>query len=491
MTGADREPSGDRATEVRRRLRELDPARVGFLGVLSAPGYLFESLKFMRPLALCFLAFFWVWIGPLVDYALARRADGPAEPTDWIHMGDGREWLVAYLSIPLAVLNPLAMVQDLFQLAGSAVAIVRYRGSIPASPRSAYRLPVAGTWTVVNGSTEKDHSHSWFPANQRYAYDLVVTDDDGRTRPEGTDPATADYYCYDEPVLAPADGVVVDALDTDLEPARAGGFAHPLKRDIRGNYVTIQHGPEEYSCLAHLVPGSVAASPGERVARGQPVGRVGHSGNSSEPHLHCQFQDHPVFEMAAGHPPLFENVTVESPWTDDAAGASAAGPDGERPPDDATTITAGQRVTSRADEGPEDDVDGATTAGREAVAAAERAAFGVAVGGVVAFAAGLAVPRIAVGIGLAGLAVVGLAIRVLAGTDRVRRPGGLGAPLGLGLVAALWTVGPATVRSPAGLVLAGFAVYTLVATVDRYRLKRAFGTGETARESRRRAGSNA
>lgn len=148
MTSVDTDGSGGRATRLRRRLREADFARIGFLGVLSIPGYLFESLAVMQWFALFFLAFFWVWIEPIVDHLLKRGADEESEPTDWIHMGDTREWVVAYLSILLVFLNPLVALQDLFQMVGSAVAYVRHRGSLPTpgdGRQPTYRLPVSGT----------------------------------------------------------------------------------------------------------------------------------------------------------------------------------------------------------------------------------------------------------------------------------------------------------------------------------------------------------
>lgn len=288
----------------------------------------------------------------------------------------------------------------------------------------------------------------------------------------------------------------MDAFDTDLEPSRGGGFSHPLKRDIRGNYVTIQHAPDEYSCLAHLVPGSVAVSPGERVARGQPIGRVGHSGNSSEPHLHLQFQDHPVFEAAAGLPPLFENVEAESPWLDDGttgdtgdiAALESDGATTSR--DEATAITAGQRVTAAAADDGDRRTGAPSTTGRGTVATAERAAFGASVGAVVAAVAGVFVSPVAAGVVVAGLALVGFVLRLLMG-DRIRRPGGLGVPLGLAAVAGLWIVGPAAAHSPAWLALSGLAAFIAIAEFDRYRLKRAFTPGREDHGSGRRAGSEA
>ena len=47
----------------------------------------------------------------------------------------------------------------------------------------------------------------------------------------------------------------------------------------------------EFLFIGHLRPGSVAVRQGERVEAGQWIGRVGNSGNSSEPHVHLHLQD--------------------------------------------------------------------------------------------------------------------------------------------------------------------------------------------------------
>ena len=495
-----------KSARLRRRLRELDLTRLGLVGFLAVPGYLVDSLAFMQVFGLFFLFFLWGFLEPLFDLALKRSTDEETELTDWIHMGDRREWATAYLMIVPTFLNPLVVIQDLLQLLGTGVTYLRHRGSVPDREydlEASYRLPVEGTWTVVNGSLREEYSHSWIPVNQRYAYDFVITDEDGRSRPEGTTPAVEEYYCYDEPVLAPADGVVVDVFDTDLEPTRGGGFSHPLKRSIPGNYVTIQHTPDEYSCLAHLVPGSLEVEPGEEVSRGQQVGRCGHTGNSSEPHLHFQVQDHPTFELSAGLPVRFEGVAVDEPWEGDgdesatAADALEGAQSADDPADEPTAITAGQRVTavdadsdSTRDAGRSGQSPSASTADRNEVAILERLAFGLAVGGVVAFVFGLAFSPTTVAVVLVGSAIVGFAAPVVvAAGESVPRPGAPGVPLALALVGGLWLVDPQVLGSPLTLTLVGLLVYVLISAVDGVRLRRTFEMGGQAHPTSSEAGT--
>ena len=468
----------DRRTRLRRWLRRADPARLWLLGLLALPGYVVDSLEFLQLFSLFFLFLFWVLLEPLVDAALADEET--TAPTDWIEMGDWRELAVFYGMLPFTFANPLMLVQDSVQFLGSAVAAVRHRGSLPAHSDNAvdYRLPVDGEWTVVNGSLDREFSHSWFPVNQRYAYDFVVTDEDGRTRPEGTDPAVENYYCHDEPVLAPADGVVVDIFETDLEPGRGGGFSHPLKRDIRGNYVTIQHAPGEFSCLAHLIPGSVAVEPGDSVERGQEVGRCGHTGNSSEPHLHFQLQDSPTFEMSAGLPVEFAGIETESPWLDEAesrtesARESAAMADGgESAAGEKAAITAGQRVRQR-DHPETGETEPPQTAGRQLLGTLERTALGFAVGTVLAVFGGFVLGQPALSLAIGGCALAGVGGRVLLGRVRVARPGSLGFPVGLAVAAAFRWIGSPV--SAVVLILAGGLGYAVVAEIDRLRCRRGF-----------------
>ncbi|WP_231727972.1 M23 family metallopeptidase [Haloferax profundi] len=167
---------------------------------------------------------------------------------------------------------------------------------------------------------------------QRYAYDFVVTDDKGATH-NGDGSGPEDYYCYGDPVVSPADGVVVAASDGHRDYHRAGGWLDPRQRDMRGNYLTIKHADGEYSLFAHLKEDSIRVLEGERVERGERIGRCGHSGNSTEPHLHFQLQDRPSFFRSMGLPIQFENALVRDP-------------DGETEKFESAYIREGQRVTA-------------------------------------------------------------------------------------------------------------------------------------------------
>ena len=55
-----------------------------------------------------------------------------------------------------------------------------------------------------------------------------------------------------------------------------------------GNYIVIKHAENEYSLIAHLQQYSIIVNEGQNVKYGDIIGKVGNSGNSTEPHIHFQ-----------------------------------------------------------------------------------------------------------------------------------------------------------------------------------------------------------
>lgn len=87
-------------------------------------------------------------------------------------------------------------------------------------------------------------------------------------------------------VLAPADGTVTGIRDGIPDIAINTPGAPPLNGRDCGNGVAIDHGGGWATQLCHLAQGSVSVRTGDRVAAGQPVGRIGLSGNTEFPHVH-------------------------------------------------------------------------------------------------------------------------------------------------------------------------------------------------------------
>jgi hypothetical protein len=87
-------------------------------------------------------------------------------------------------------------------------------------------------------------------------------------------------------VLAAAPGRVVRLRDGEPDISVKAPGAPPVAGRECGNGVVIDHGGgwETQSC--HLARGSIRVKVGQQVAAGQPIARVGLSGNTEYPHLH-------------------------------------------------------------------------------------------------------------------------------------------------------------------------------------------------------------
>ena len=165
-----------------------------------------------------------------------------------------------------------------------------------------FHLPLDGPVTVAWGGEASAVNYHVFLPDQRWAYDLLVTRD-GRSF-EGSGGGLDDYYAYGLPVRAPAPGVVFAA--SDGAPDVAIGEPRWGLAGL-GNHVGLEVAPDEYLFIAHLQPGSVAVAVGDRVRAGQVLGRVGNSGNSSEPHVHLHLQDSQRVYFGEGIPFYFHH----------------------------------------------------------------------------------------------------------------------------------------------------------------------------------------
>ncbi|HUP62651.1 MAG TPA: M23 family metallopeptidase [Thermoanaerobaculia bacterium] len=138
-----------------------------------------------------------------------------------------------------------------------------------------------GTYLIAHGgSTSAANIHARHP-QQQYALDVVKLNRAGM-RARGLYPAELTRYAiFGAPVVSPCDGTVVRAADAFPDHT-------PPMRDEKnapGNHVVVRCGDADV-WLAHLQRGSVRVRAGASVARGALLGRVGNSGNTTEPHLH-------------------------------------------------------------------------------------------------------------------------------------------------------------------------------------------------------------
>ena len=68
-------------------------------------------------------------------------------------------------------------------------------------------------------------------------------------------------------------------------------------------------GGGKFAFYAHIQPGTLRVKTGDRVTRGQVLGLVGNSGNSTEPHLHFHISDSPLPLESEGLPYAIAGMT--------------------------------------------------------------------------------------------------------------------------------------------------------------------------------------
>jgi hypothetical protein len=155
--------------------------------------------------------------------------------------------------------------------------------------------PLRGSeWLAGNGPSDgSGHRRALVPVGggvhiaQRFAIDFVQLREDGKTF-TGDAKDNKNYRCYGTDALAVADGVVVatkDGIPENIPGENSRAVAITLDT-VGGNHVILDLGDGHYAFYAHLQPGSLRVKQGDKVKRGQVLGLVGNSGNSTEPHLH-------------------------------------------------------------------------------------------------------------------------------------------------------------------------------------------------------------
>ena len=189
-----------------------------------------------------------------------------------------------------------------------------HTGPIVISP------PLGGNhWLAANGpSNTSGHRRALIPINghafisQRFAIDWVKLGDDGQTY-YGDKLDNKNYYAFGSDALAVADGIVTEVKDgIPLNVPGINSRAVPITLEtVGGNHVILNIGNGCYAFYAHLQPGSIRVKVGDHVHRGQVLGLVGNTGNSTEPHLHFHISNASSPLGSEGLPYLFPSFDVE------------------------------------------------------------------------------------------------------------------------------------------------------------------------------------
>lgn len=171
---------------------------------------------------------------------------------------------------------------------------------------STHRGAVMGVGGRLNGS-------------ERYAIDWLRVDPSKNpvVTHGGDGTRNADYLAYDAPLLAVADGTVVSVVSDNAEATPHVVTPDQTFEQLGGNYVIIDIGGGNFAFYAHMVPGSASVKIGDKVTRGQIIGRLGNSGNTTEAHLHFHVTRAPLPLSSDNVPFEIDRFTLAGTLDDD------------------------------------------------------------------------------------------------------------------------------------------------------------------------------
>ncbi len=189
-------------------------------------------------------------------------------------------------------------------------------------------FPLDGEWFAPHTPAAKIPSHGSDTLGQRYAFDFMMLDWSGKHKMPFRGKSwhyyllgkpLSHWYGWGQNIYAPCDGRIIVAKDGLKERQRVhlltdmfivlknALFFDPQKHDLHraiGNYIIMQT-ENAYAFLAHFQKNSICVTEGQEVKAGELLGRVGHSGNSTAPHLHFQLMDSVDLLTAKGIPCAF------------------------------------------------------------------------------------------------------------------------------------------------------------------------------------------
>lgn len=153
--------------------------------------------------------------------------------------------------------------------------------------------PLKGSGLVAGATTSLENNHH--PAFQltykgkttvieRYCVDWVKIDEAGNYF-SGDPNVLESWYIYGQDVYSVADGTVISVENDFPDQQMTGPQYETTVYNGTGNYVVIQINGG-YAVYCHFKPNTITVKSGQKVTRGQLIGKVGNSGDSTPPHLH-------------------------------------------------------------------------------------------------------------------------------------------------------------------------------------------------------------
>jgi hypothetical protein len=214
--------------------------------------------------------------------------------------------------VPERVTNRITyeLAPDTPEILKALISSLQTRGptlEVPRRPATVIAPPLSGEgWFNGNGCCETTPHRSFrtaadglrFATPETFAIDWVQVRDDRLFEGDGTQ--NEQYFAFGAEVRSATYGQVVVVRDGLPEETPNNDPKNVLlEQDFGGNHVVVRVRPGVYAFYGHMQPGSIDVRVGDQVEVRQRIGKLGNTGNSTQPHLH--------FELSDGPDPLTSN----------------------------------------------------------------------------------------------------------------------------------------------------------------------------------------
>lgn len=215
----------------------------------------------------------------------------------WVYLSVYLRYVFAAAAVPVVVFSLLRSKEQkpgavriflnlVFFLFFGALSILYFTGTAGRSQSITIPFPLkAGRYIILQGGKGLPANlfHAGGQRKAAYAIDIARLNRWGNRARKIFSTRLEDYDIFNDTIYSPCDCIVQRAVSDNpdnIPPHRVRG-----PHNLNG---TLLEAPGFYLYLGHMKQYQVFVHEGQKVKTGQPIGLVGNSGMSIEPHLHIQ-----------------------------------------------------------------------------------------------------------------------------------------------------------------------------------------------------------
>ena len=199
--------------------------------------------------------------------------------------------------VPILILSVFIIVLDLRMMIDNNYPSQSINLEFPLR-NGKYYIGSAGSNKLIN-----NHFRN-YPNSQQYALDINKLGSFGNAYKSFFSRKPSNHYIFSDTIYSPCSGMIITTIDNVDDNTEATMMVD--SESGKGNYITLDCNGVHVS-MYHLKKDGVFIQVNSYVEVGDPIGMVGNSGFSQEPHLHIQASTMNKDSIREGIPILFGN----------------------------------------------------------------------------------------------------------------------------------------------------------------------------------------